>query len=172
MARFFTGVVIVACLTLSASAENLQTTSRPDVRVPFPPIKDWSSLHIRLERTPCYGWCPAYSVEITADGSVTWFGRHYVEAKGGRSAQVPPEKVRALYAAFVKADFFWTFDKYEAPITDLPTHVISISYDGREKTIVDYAGTHVGMPKAIDDLEEAVDTLAGTKAWIGQTREP
>lgn len=165
-------IVCMAVPAIAADAPNPPSAGRPEIKVPFPPIRDWSTLRIRLERTPCYGWCPGYNVVIAGDGSVSWFGEHYVEAKGPRSASVPAEKVRALYDAFVKADFFWTFDRYEAPITDLPTHVISISFDDHEKSILDYAGTHVGMPREIEDLEEAIDAVAGTKAWIGNSRKP
>jgi hypothetical protein len=173
--RNIMSILAIACLAGGASAADVPASpagGRPEVKVPFPQIKDWSSLRIRLERTACYGWCPVYSVEITGDGSVSWYGMRFVVAKGSRSSQIPQEKVRALYDAFVKADFFWTFDEYQAPITDLPTQVLTISFDGREKRIVDYAGGHVGMPKAIDDLEETVDVLAGAKEWIGHTREP
>jgi hypothetical protein len=153
-------------------ATNPVTGSRPDQKVAFPAIKDFSTLRIGLTRTACYGWCPVYRLEIAGDGTVTWFGERFVEAKGARSVKISVEKVRALYDAFAKADFFWTFDDYRAPITDLPTQIISISFDGHAKTLEDYAGGRVGMPKAIDDLEAAVDEAAGAKAWIGNTREP
>ena len=55
---------------------------------------------------------------------------------------------------------------------DMPTQIIAISFDSHEKRIVDYAGGHVGMPKAIDELEDTVDAAAGTGAWIGHAREP
>jgi hypothetical protein len=167
-----TAASVAAGKPVEDPAYNPITGHRPDQKIAFPAIKDFSSLRISLQRTPCYGWCPAYNLEIAGDGTVTWFGEHYVEAKGGRSAKIPVEKVRALYDAFVKADFFWTFDDYHAPITDLPTQIISISFDGHSKSIVDYAGAHAGMPKVIDELEDAVDEAAGSKAWIGTSREP
>jgi len=153
-------------------ASNPITRHLPDHKIAFPAIKNFDSLRIRLERTACYGWCPVYSIEIAGDGTVNWFGERYVEAKGGRSAKIPVEKVRALYDAFARADFFWTFDQYQAPITDLPTQIISISFDDHSKSIEDYAGSHVGMPKAIDALEEAIDEAAGAAVWIGDKREP
>ena len=63
-------------------------------------------------------------------------------------------------------------DRYEAPITDLPTQIVSISFDGHSKTVVDYAGQNVGMPAAIDELEQAIDDAAGTAAVVGHEREP
>jgi hypothetical protein len=143
---------------------------RPKQRVPFPPITDWSSLRITLERTPCYGTCPGYSVEIAGDGTVTYIGQHFVAENGVRTAKIPQSAVRSLYEAFVKAEFFWSFDEYRAPVTDLSTKLISISYDGHRKTVIDYAGEREGMPKAIAELEAAIDEAAGTTKWTGLDR--
>jgi hypothetical protein len=145
---------------------------RPKQRVPFPPIADWSSLRITLERTPCYGTCPGYSVEIAGDGTVTYIGQHFVAESGVRTAKIPQSAVRALYEAFVKAEFFWSFDEYRAPVTDLPTKLISISYDGHSKAVLDYAGERAGMPKAIAELEMAIDAAAGTAKWIRYPDKP
>jgi hypothetical protein len=164
-------LALSAPLAAAPADPGLRSGGRPEVRIPFPPIKDWSTLRIELQRTPCYGWCPAYRVAITGDGTVTYFGERFVASKGSKTAKIAPENVRALVQAFVAADFFWTFDQYQAPITDLPTQIISISFDGHSKKIVDYAGGHVGMPKAIDALEDAVDAAAGTAVWVGQVRE-
>ncbi len=153
-------------------AFNPYTGLRPAQKVPFPAIADWSSLRIRLERTACYGWCPVYTVEVSGDGTVTFAGERFVAAKGIHSARIPREKIEALYRAFAKADFFWTNDRYEGAITDMPTQIISISFDGHHKSIVDYAGHSAGMPKAIDELEDMVDEVAGTAAWVGHEREP
>jgi len=148
------------------------TGLRPKMKVPFPLISDWSSLRITLERTPCYGTCPGYSVEIAGDGTVTYMGQHFVAEKGVRTARIPQSAVRALYEAFVKADFFWSLDEYSAPITDLPTKIVTISFDGHSKSVLDYAGERQGMPKAIADLEEAIDAAAGTAKWIGHSQRP
>ncbi len=145
---------------------------RPTEKVDFPAIKDWNTLSIRLERTACYGTCPAYSVEIAGDGSVNYMGEHFVAAKGPRSAKISEKAVRALYEAFRNAEFFWTFDEYQSPVTDMPTQTISISFDGHSKTVVDYAGQHVGLPKVVADLEDAVDAAAGTAQWIGHEERP
>ena len=70
--------------------------SRPAQKVPFPAIKNWNSLRIQLQRTACYGWCPAYSVEISGDGTVLYFGERFVATKGAKSWTIPQDKVRAL----------------------------------------------------------------------------
>ena len=132
----------------------------------MPAIRDWSTLKIVLERSVCYGFCPAYRVEIDGDGSVIFDGGSSVAAKGRQTDTVSRVAVRALYARFRQAQFFWLLDSYHAPITDLPTYTVTIFYDGHSKSVVDYAGVVIGMPKNVVGLEHAIDDLANTARWI------
>lgn len=173
LVRLLAFFVFAIVLTMPAlCADQARPEERPVEKVAFPPIKDWSTLEIRLQRTGCYGWCPVYSVTISGDGTVSFLGERFVTVKGAHTAKITPDKVRALYEAFVKADFFWAFDRYEASITDLPTKIVSISFDGHRKQIVDYAGRMAGMPEAIAKLEQQIDELAGITQWVGHEREP
>ena len=140
--------------------------ARPPHHVAFPAIGDWNTLNIGLSRTMCFGACPAYAVEILGDGTVTWHGGSNVATLGNASATVAKADVRALYRAFRRADFFWLYDSYRAPITDLPTYTVTISYDGHVKSVADYAGLSAGMPRAVVDLEAMIDKVANTQQWI------
>ncbi len=148
------------------SDHKLPNGGRPLERVDFPQIRDWSTLKISLTRTGCFGTCPSYRVGIDADGTVTWHGTRDVAAVGDRSGTVPVAQVRILYGAFQTAQFFWLLDDYRAPVTDLPIYVVSISYDGRSKTVSDYAGGAIGMPMAVIQLEYLIDATANTGRWI------
>ena len=140
--------------------------ARPPHRVPFPRIHDWNTLNISLVRTMCFGACPSYQVEILGDGSVTWRGGRDVATIGDAHSTIPKREIRALYRAFRRADFFWLYDSYNAPITDLPTYTVTISYDGHVKAVADYAGMSAGMPHAVSDLEQLIDKTANTQQWI------
>ena len=123
---------------------------------------------VRLERTECYGTCPAYSVEIHGDGSVEYEGKAYVGKKGKQRGQIAPEAVVALAGRFDKAGFFrlhWA-DPCDAVATDNPTAKISFTTGLRTRTIEDYHGNGC-MPKVLRELEDEVDRVAGTARWIG-----
>jgi hypothetical protein len=145
----------------------LPNGGRPATHVAFPAIRDWHSLRVTLHRSMCYGTCPAYGVTIDGDGTVTWDGQNYVAVKGQRTGKITPEQVKALYAAFRKADFFWLLDNYSSHITDMPSFTVTLAYDGHSKTVTDYAGFRIGMPKAVSDLEALIDRTANTSQWIG-----
>ena len=138
---------------------------RPLKHVAFPPIRDWSSLRITLHRSGCFGRCPAYGVEIHGDGTVIYKGERFVAVTGEQTAKIPESKVRALFALFRKGNYFWLHDRYAARVTDLPTFVTSISYDGHSKQVGDYAGHWIGMPDIVNQIELAIDDAADTEQW-------
>jgi ankyrin repeat protein len=138
----------------------------PSIHVPFPEIRDWNSLRMTLRRSGCFGTCPVYSVEISGDGSVFYSGKGYVLVTGEHRSQVSQDVVSQMVEAFHKADYFSLDNEYYYGVTDCPTYVTSISFDGQSKSVVDYVGEEVGMPYAAAELEMAIDRLAGTERWI------
>jgi ankyrin repeat protein len=137
-----------------------------DTNTPFPEIKDYSSLKMRLERTECYGACPAYSIEVKGDGSVDFIGKSNVLMIGRHRGQIPKQAVDDLLAAFRQANYFSLRDSYVTRVTDNPTYRTSIEFDGLRKSVRDYVGVQAGMPDAARDLEEAIDRIADTEKWI------
>jgi len=122
---------------------------------------------VRLERSECYGTCPAYSVEIHGDGSIDYEGNAYVANKGRQRAQIAPDALVALAARFDKAGFFrldWA-DPCDAVATDNPTATLTFTTGLRTRTIADYHGNGC-MPKVLRDLEDEVDRVAGTARWV------
>jgi hypothetical protein len=138
----------------------------PKVHVPFPEIRDWNSLRMTLRRSACFGACPVYSVEISGDGSVVYTGTTHVLATGEQHSQISQDAVAEILEAFRQADYFSLENEYLYAVTDCPTHVTSISFDGHSKSVTDYVGEYAEMPHAVEELEMTIDRLAGTDQWI------
>ena len=166
MQRVSLGLFCVLVLLLGAPALGAPQERRPDIKVEFPEIKDWSSLRITLSRTVCFGTCPSYRVEIRGDGTILYRGDNFAAVKGERTARIAPAAVKALFEKFRRADFFWLFDTYTASVTDMPSYELTLSFDSHDKSVRDYAGQMVGMPAVVRDLEQAVDDTAQTKRWV------
>lgn len=104
--------LLLAALLYAATADRVWNVKlgvferRPATYVPMPEIRNWNSLRIKLTRTWCEGTCPAYSVEIAGDGSVTYIGNGFVAVVGSRHATIPADRVRVLYKQFRDAEFF------------------------------------------------------------------
>ena len=139
---------------------------RPFVKIAFPPIADWNTLDIKLRRSACLGRCPAYTVSIKGDGTVTYNGDLYVATTGKHQAHIPIEAVRALVRKFQDADFFWALDWFGMAAFDAPITRVSISFDGYHKEIMLFALHSDTRESAIFALPKAIDDAAGTQRWI------
>ena len=134
-------------------------------QVPFPEVKDWSSVRITLDRDLCGPVCPAYAVELHGDGTVVFQERN-CETGFNRPERISQAAVEALLAKFRAANFLSLRDQYvRGDAFDFPTVTLSLSYDGVSKTVIDYAGELKGMPLVVRDLQNAIDETAQTARW-------
>jgi len=134
--------------------------------VAFPENIDRATLLFTLERTPCFGNCPQYTVTIDGQGTVNYNGTSGVGIPGHHTAHIEPAKVDALLARFRAANFLSALPEYQTAVTDISTHTLTLSFNGQTRKVVDYGGVADGMPWVIHELEDAVDETAGTKRWI------
>jgi hypothetical protein len=131
----------------------------------FPPVKDWNSVVVTLERTGCLGSCPSYRIEVHGDGTVLYDGGLFVAVTGKHRGTIPNSSVAALVDCFRKADYFSLRDRYIARITDTPTYLTSIAFDHHSKHVTDYVGRMAGMPERVAQLEEEIDKLSESERW-------
>ena len=119
-------------------------------------------IEITLERTMCFGTCPAYRVSVRDDGTVTYEGREHTKVSGQATWKIDPAAVRALAKEMQDAGYFELQDEYRAMVTDHPTVYTSLTIGGRTKKIQDY----VAGPPKLKDLELRIDEVAGTKKYV------
>ena len=126
---------------------------------------------ITLNRTSCFGACPVYSVSIDANGNVTYVGTKFVRIEGRQTDRIPLSRVAELLATAERIRFFELRDRYrtirnpdgsETMVTDLPTAFLTITREGRSKTVEDY----LGAPDGLKELERQIDEVARTARWI------
>ncbi|HEX6748886.1 MAG TPA: DUF6438 domain-containing protein [Longimicrobium sp.] len=124
---------------------------------------------IVLERTRCYGTCPAYRLTLTRAGQV-------------RFASVWPADTPPGAGTIAAADFASLVDEaarigfWELPAriegsrlcptyaTDLPSVYLTIHAGARTKRVDDYLGC-MGTPE-LRALEVRIDSVAGSRRWI------
>jgi len=132
-----------------------RTSSAPQQTIPDDAV-------VKLERTVCFGECPAYSVTIDAKGNVTYVGDKFVRVAGRQTDRIPPWRVAALLETVARIRFFDLQDKYTLPVTDNPTTFVTVVLNGRTKRIEDY----VAGPKELKQFEQQIDDAARTKRWV------
>jgi hypothetical protein len=145
-----------------------------------------SAFEITLQRTPCLGRCPVYTVTIDGDGRVKWKGEQNVVVTGKRRATIPQRRIREIEAKLDEVKFF-TLDENGEPPDPGPqcvrtatstscslSRTITICSDTtraiitvrrRDKTHR-VANDHCD-PSPLDALEALIDDIAHTNVWIG-----
>ena len=116
-----------------------------------------------MERTPCFGSCPVFEVNIYSNGLLLYNGKMFTPHTGCGYAIVPKVEVNRLIRDAKEAGFFNLENRYpvngEAP-SDLPGCVIYIKDDKIEKRIEDQGWE---TPAALTAIEKRVDSLIITK---------
>jgi hypothetical protein len=129
----------------------------------MPPADARPNDFVELQRTTCFGSCPSYSVQIHADGQITWKGDRSVRITGAGAATIKPSDARALIEKFRTRDFWSLCGSYSASISDGATVITTVHFADQEKRVSDYFNTAPGW---LQTLESEIDALADTHQWI------
>jgi hypothetical protein len=127
---------------------------------------------ITLERQPCFGFCPVYTLALHGDGRVEYNGLENVAVTGPQSGTVDPAAVQALADEMAAAGYFDWEDAYlNQEVTDNPYAITSITLsDGTTKQIEHYYGDS-SAPEALTALETRIDETANVAQWVGETQQ-
>ncbi len=131
-----------------------------------PPSVPLAQASVSLERTACYGGCPAYTVTVRGTGEVRYDGGGHVDVEGEHRYTIPIADAARLIESLYEPALWSAKDEYEGGITDHPTQHLTIRLGKHTKKIRDYVGAMAGMPVAISELEREIDKVAGTERWI------
>jgi hypothetical protein len=129
---------------------------------------------ISLERTPCFGSCPVYTISVSPSGQVTFEGRAHVLQLGTASGQISKQQVDALLVELERAGYFGFASRYDPSepacgryVTDLPSAISSATLGGRTKRIEHDHGCGEA-PGALVVLEKRIDEVLGSERWTGR----
>ncbi|UII27824.1 DUF6438 domain-containing protein [Fulvivirga maritima] len=116
---------------------------------------------IKMEKTPCFGTCPEYSLEIFADNTAKLHAVQHLPLKGDYKAKISDSQLSALISAFEEGKFFEYEKEYTANISDMPTTYLTFNHKGKVKKVKDYHGA----PESLKKLEKQVAALVDTLEW-------
>jgi uncharacterized protein DUF6438 len=157
---------------LAISLNSAASAQIPDPR--SEPI--YTADSVVLERTPCFGTCPAYRLSVARSGMIHFESRN--PGEDGRRAMdsIPSNEfqtilVRAHFLEFLSLPDRIADDKRFCPhaVTDNPTTIITIFIPGKAKRVEDYHGCD-WAPAGLRDLETYVDQVTNAKRWIRPAR--
>lgn len=147
--------------------ENEWETGHPK-RTERGPCSKWQATteitEIGLERTPCLGHCPVYTILIAADGSVDYFGQANVPRVGHHHGKLKAWRFRDLALLALDLGLLEMPDEYDCDATDLPTAYVSVTRGGAKKIIRHSAPSGNGPPR-LWMFEQTVDAYAADIEW-------
>jgi hypothetical protein len=165
--RMLAAGLIVSAAACARNGASSSPDKKPSESVAAAPV-------ISLERTPCFGSCPVYRVEVSASGEVRYEGKAHVRKAGVATGNVTKEQVRRLLSDLESAGYFAFPERYTAGepacgryVTDSPTVITSATVGGRTKTVTHDYGCS-GAPGALTVLERRIDDVLSSGQWTGR----
>jgi hypothetical protein len=134
-----------------------------------------------LERTRCYGTCPAYRLSLAATGEVR-FVSEYPDEGRRETGRASPDDFRRLLRDAEAGGFFTLPDTLANDgalcpqfRTDSPTATVTVFAAAGAKQVVDYRGCDApaepGAARriaALRQLQARIDSVAGSGRWVRQ----
>jgi hypothetical protein len=149
--------IIVSFLCLLFACKNKQKTAQTNNQN----TETKTDTLVFMERSPCFGNCPVYSVLILDNGQGTYHGKKFVEKQGVFTFKLQKEELLQIHNMANEIDIFSLKDKYDRPITDIPSTVIIYKENGLRKEILD----RVDAPAELKRFEKLIDILIADKDW-------
>lgn len=125
----------------------------------------------RLQRGPCFGRCPVYSVSVNRAGEVSYHGVRDVAETGEREGEADQQALAELWRLLELRGFMRLPDYVPGTpqcgrvATDMPTLVLAARRDGREHVMRYYTGCSAA-PAWLEDIARQIDAAAGTARWV------
>jgi len=135
----------------------------------------YSADSVVLERTLCFGTCPAYRLSISRSGVIHFESRNPEDERRAKDSILVRDFETILVQAH-RVDFLSlpdriADDKRFCPhdVTDNPTAIVTIFIPARPKRVEDYYGCF-WAPAGLRDLETYIDEITRAKRWIRAAR--
>lgn len=160
--------IVLSAFWISWSAGGVHTDQKL-----LPAAGPLNSIHpdtlVKMERTVCFGTCPAYEVLIFKNGRVEFTGKEFVAHEGSAEGEIPRGNIDALIERIQESSFMKLPSKpdCESRMTDHPSVFLTIKIDNQRNSVTHYHGCKgFEYEDKLYDLETSIDSLAGVKKWV------
>ncbi len=117
----------------------------------------------RIQRTPCFGRCPIYTLTVYEDGRAEYFGKNFAQREGMWTADVVPELMEQLMVYANEIGYFELKNIYDKEaVTDVPSTITSLRTTEGLKTVVN----RFNAPEELRRFEQYFDALFKGVEWV------
>jgi Pyruvate/2-oxoacid:ferredoxin oxidoreductase delta subunit len=127
-----------------------------------------NNLLVSLQRTPCFGQCPVFKIQMFNDGKVVYEGKAHCKRMGTYKAVASAELIKVIQqkASDIKyLSFEERYPKGESMITDIPTTISYIKVGSDSKMVAN----NYDAPKELVEFERWLEQQFETLKW--ETKE-
>ena len=120
------------------------------------------SIVVGIERTSCFGTCPAYEILVSKNGYVSYNGVAFIEPLGKHYAQISKEDVTALVILSERFGYSGLEEAYWEPITDVPSTYTTVLFENKRTRVLNQSEA----PQNLIDFESELDKILLNLDWI------
>ena len=160
---FALGYTLPACAQKATTHKvKIKKSSKKSAATPAPvKAKTEAGPVLTFERTPCFGTCPGYVMQVYADGRVAYEGRRAVPMMGKKDLSLPAATVAEMLRQAQAAHFDQFQNRYSRNTSDLPSTIIAIRQpNGQLKTVVVEEGEPDNVKALVTYFANQFDVLA------------
>ena len=126
---------------------------------------------IELQRTPCYGICPVYTLRVWGNGLVTYHGEFGL-VKGDRIGYISPFEAWRLVWTALSGEFTRLDDTYTNGNDDLEGSRTCVSFGPFAKCVqVTFSLTTPLPPSGLRALNTLIDQVSHSEQWTGTPKQ-
>jgi hypothetical protein len=115
----------------------------------------------KMSRTPCFGRCPVYKLEIKQNGFAILEGIRFFDFEGVHEGQLSETQLNQITALADQYGYFKMEHVYDAPVTDLPSTTTAL----RTRDGFHWVYNRMDAPQTLFDFENAVEALVKEVQW-------
>ncbi len=159
-------IILTACNTKKVTTSTTETVEEVELieeDYQFENITLNDSLFASIEKSPCFGQCPVYTMKIYNNGLVKYSGKNFVTRKGNYVMELNRDQMLSFINTANSIKYMEMDDSYDNPnVTDVPSATSSIVIDRKRKQIK----RRFGYPKNLIEYEKLFDDLLNSDKWI------
>jgi hypothetical protein len=114
---------------------------------------------IKMQRTACYGRCPAYKIELSKDGNVIYTAIRFTVDSGVFEKNIGEKGASDIFDQALTTKVDTCKNEYMIRPVDLPGLIFTITYDDSTKII---NNANFG-PEVLKKLADKMDEITGKK---------
>tara|TARA_B100000902_G_C27176446_1_gene846609 strand:- start:370 stop:840 length:471 start_codon:yes stop_codon:yes gene_type:complete len=119
---------------------------------------------ITMKRTPCYGECPQYMINIYESGLLVYHGFRFVSNIGCVQSNISSKQINYIKLLLDEIQFFDLDEEYISDITDIPSVITEVFIHGNRHRVVDRLKAPKKLKNLYRELDLIVDTISNWEA--------